>query len=381
MSNQIKILFDANPLVKQRVGVGFYTENVIKTIAQEHPAEVSLTGYYFDFLGLSKLEPPQIQGVTYKKIRWFPRKLLSLTRRLGFQIPLNIIIPSTPGYDIVFFPDFVSLPTYLARRVVVIHDICFVDAPQFVRTANANFLKRFVPRSLKSADGVIAVSEFTKERATEIFNIPNGDIVVASPGWVLPNYSKKTLEVSPVLFVGTIEPRKNLQNLLDAYSQLPRAIQDKHPLWLAGGKGWKDDLILEAIEGLKAKQVPIVYKGYVDDQQKAELYDNAAAVVLVSFYEGFGMPILEAMVTNKPLLLSDIDVFHEVAGSSAYYCNPNDSTDISLQLKRILLGSLDMRQKIELYPKLLKEFTWENSANNIVKLFKRVYDKNQGTDN
>jgi len=373
MATKLKVLFDANSLIGQKTGIGFYTEHIIKSLEENYGEEVMLTGYYFNFLGRGQ-KPPELSSVVYKPVRWFPRQLLSLARRCGFQIPLFMVVPSSLRFDVAFFPDFVALPLLKVRGVIVIHDLCFIDHPEYVAKRNVRFLQRFVPRSIAAADGVVAVSKFTEQRITQNFKkILTAPVIVAPDSLDLQSKNLKPHDSSsPVLYVGTIEPRKNLENLLEAYSRLPAELQQKHPLWLAGHRGWKDEKIIAKFNELKVRHVPVEYKGYVSAEEKAQFYAQSAAVVLVSHYEGFGMPILEAMAAGKPLLLSDIPVFSEVAGQAAAYCSSTDPDNIARKLEEVLTTSAST--KMALYPSILQKFTWQKSADNILKLFQQVVE-------
>jgi glycosyltransferase involved in cell wall biosynthesis len=369
MPKKINVLFDANPLVKRKTGVGYYVENTIKALAANYTDEITLTGYYFDFLGRGQ-EPPKITGVSYKPIRWIPHALRAALWRVRIQLPLSLLIPSASKYDVVMFGDFVGPPSSRIKRISTVHDLCYLDHPEYVSKANSKFLKRFMPASIKSADMVITVSSIIKDRIIKTFGVNENKIRVASPGSNVelpPTVAKKN---DFVLFTGTIEPRKNLVNLLRAYAQLPESLQKKYPLKLAGGKGWNDESILREVEKLQKEGLEIELLGYVSQTTKASLYKTAAVVTLVSFDEGFGMQILEAMQAGKPLLLSDIPVFHEIAGSSAFYCDPSSPNNIASNLERLLTQKKKFEPKK--YQAILEKYTWENSAKNIYKAILEV---------
>jgi glycosyltransferase involved in cell wall biosynthesis len=362
MAKRIKILFDANPLAKEKSGVGYYLENEVKNLAANYSKELELTGYYFSFLGKGN-KPPQITGIKYKPIRIIPRHLRAVFWRLGFRLPLNLLVPSTPLYDVALFTDFVSLPCLGVKCVTIIHDLYFKEHPEYVSAANAKFLQRFVPKSIKESDHIITISLFARDRMTNLFKINKEKISIAPPG---PNVNQPSIDKKHgniLLYMGTIEPRKNLVNLLRAYELLPKNLQQKHPFKLAGGKGWKDESIFKEITRLQNKKVPIEYLGYISQEVKAKLYDSAKAIALVSSYEGFGMQILEAMTVGKPLLLSDIPVFREVAGESAFYCNPHSVKSIAFGLQSVL--EIKSPAKTKDYPTVLEKYSWRNSAASI----------------
>ena len=178
-----------------------------------------------------------------------------------------------------------------------------------------------------------------------------------------------------ILYLGTIEPRKNLKNLIIAYSLLPEKIRSTHPLVLAGGKGWKDEEIRQAISDYKSKGYNIITTGYITDEEKAVLYKNTACFTLPSHYEGFGMPILEAMQYSIPVAISDIPVFHEVAGQAAVYFNQDDPDSIATAISK-LLDDAKLRQNLARHQsKELAKYSWKSNANLVIKAFQALIDK------
>jgi len=174
-----------------------------------------------------------------------------------------------------------------------------------------------------------------------------------------------------VLFLGNIEPRKNLAGLLEAYALLPEDLRTTYNLVIAGGKGWKDESILDKLARLKSQGLNIVQTGYVSEEQKAALYQEATVFVLPSLYEGFGMPLLEAMSCDTPVLASDIPVFREVAGDAALYCNPMESKDIASKLEQLLLDSHLQRDLATRGRKRLDDFSWQATTEKIYQAIRK----------
>lgn len=368
---KLKIIFDANPLLTNKSGVGYFTQELITQMAIHLDKKVSLKGYYFNFLKRKNISLPAAPNVTYVESTFMPAKLLNATRRLGFQAPLELF--TMQRSDVVLFPNFVSLPLVTdAVKVIAVHDLCFIDCPQYVSERNTAFLQRWVPRSVQTADIVLTISEFTKQRIIDVYDIKEEKIHVmpippqtpAAPDEkILQTYKLKKSKY--LLFVGTIEPRKNIVGLLKAYDHLPQQIKPEYPLVLVGGKGWNDEEIIALIKDLSKKKLKIIQTGYVSDAEKAALYQSASAVVQPSHYEGFGMPILEAMSYGKPVLCSDIAVFHEVGGNAPLFFdkdNPSDMANVISKLlkdpKKIEMLSKKSRQRI-------REFTnWQSVIQN-----------------
>jgi glycosyltransferase involved in cell wall biosynthesis len=250
----------------------------------------------------------------------------------------------TKGYDFIVFPNFVSVPSI--RKIpycVAVHDMSFEDCPEYLSKGNRTYLQRFTTKSVIGANFVISISEFTKSRIKKHYGKATADKTLVIPipyEYVKPkgdiSKSIKDLASKPfLLHVGTIEPRKNISNLVKGFASTKPNIRDNYRLVLAGGRGWNDEDIINTLENTKGL-ADVAPTGYVSDAERDYLYSKSAAVCMLSHYEGFGMPILEAFHYNKPLLLSSIDVFHEVASTQAIYCNQNDIKDISASITRIL---------------------------------------------
>jgi len=379
--SKAKILFDAEPLVgNKKTGVGYYTEHLIKGLLNHGAYNYVLHGYFFNFLNRKPKPLANSRTIGFSEVL-FPGKVLTLCRRFGFQPFLEFFTPKQS--DIVLFTNYVSLPLLRKRKTaLVVYDLGFMDHPEFTQERNLQFLQKFCPPSIQQADLIITISEFTKERLLHYFPNLKAKIIVTpippSQESVTPQRLGKRLEGAGIekghyiLYLGTIEPRKNLQALAQAYRLLPQSLRGAYSLVLAGGKGWKDEGILSAIADLQAKGANIIMPGYISDEEKAALYSNAACFVLPSHYEGFGMPVLEAMQYGTPVALSDIPVFHEVAGGAAAYFDKDNPEDISAVLAELLTNKA-LRERLRARgAKQLKTFSWQTNAELVIHAFGEV---------
>ncbi len=376
---KVKIIFDANPLVLPKSGVGHFTHELVQSLAVAHPEEVALTGHYFNFLGAKKPAGlPHALNIEYRTTRLFPTKLLNLLRRFGLQLPLEFFIRQKA--DVVLFTNYGSLPTLRKPlRMVVVHDLGFVDCPQFIAAGNRSFLRKWVPYSIRHSDVILTISEFTKQRIAQEYGVPEGRIhVVPIPPGKMPEPDDKVigrlgLSGGYMLFVGTIEPRKNILGLVEAYDRLPAELSKRFPLVLAGGKGWNDETTLARIEELRAKGLRIIQTGYVSNRERTALFRHATLCVQPSHYEGFGMPILEAMAEGKPVICSDLAVFHEVAGDVGVFFDQNDPDSIAAAMTRVLKDP-ELQQKMGKAGKdrVASYKTWASIADDLYELIARM---------
>lgn len=374
-----RVLFEAGPMVEsKKTGIGYYVEYLIKSIADT--GKVDLEGYYFNFIGRNKLIPPRLANSRFRRIRFIPGKLLSLTRRFGWQPPLELLVRSSA--EIVLFTNYVSLPVSDKKKKValVVYDLSFIDHPNYTEERNLAYLESFAKTSIYRADLIITISEFTRDRLRSLFPAITCPIVVTP---IPPALSQAKDPINPsedlskfslskkqyILYLGTIEPRKNIERLILAYARLPKNISDKYPLVLAGGKGWRDEKILQTIKHHVQAGYNIKTTGYISEREKATLYKNAWCFVMPSIYEGFGMPILEAMQFSTPTAVSDIPVFREVAGDATLYFNPNDPVDISKALERLISDKKLHVQLSTAQKQILKKYSWSKNADLVVDAF------------
>jgi glycosyltransferase involved in cell wall biosynthesis len=378
MSKQ-RILFDASPMLdSQKTGVGYYVSHLVGSLQGRYADKLDLTGYYFNFLNRHRGKVPPDNSINFYKIWLVPGKLLSVCRRLGFQPFLELFVHKKS--DVVIFTNYVALPLLHKRKtVLVVYDLGFLDVPEFVQSRNLAYLKRFCPTSIRRADVIITISEFTKARLEHHFPDLQSDIVVTPvpPAAGAIRKTKLTdklrqqglVEKGYILYLGTIEPRKNLETLVAAYAALGSG-RASYSLVLAGGKGWKDESILAAVAEQQAKGANIILTGYISEEEKNALYSNAACFVLPSHYEGFGMPIFEAMQHGLPVAVSDIPVFREVAGAAAAYFDKDSPKDIAEKISSIL-GDQELGKNLTgRAQSRLKAFSWQKNADKVYQALK-----------
>jgi glycosyltransferase involved in cell wall biosynthesis len=374
-----KILFDAHPLIGQKTGVGWYTYLLVEALASEYKDEVVLYGYYHNFLGRKKIRDslPSAENIRYIQVQHIPGQIVNAANRMGLRVPIELL--TLKRADFILYPNFWGQPSLFKTPLAnVIHDLTYVDVPQYVSNKNARDLVRNVPKTLKEASFAITVSEFSKRRIHEVYDFPVEKIVrtyiptnkplIPSAGTITKVLNKNKLSNKKfILFLGTLEPRKNLENLLDAYCTLPESIRNEYALVLAGKTDWKYENILQKIEALQAEHVDIRYLGYIDDETRAVLYSQTSCFVFPSVYEGFGMPIIEALYYGVSVCASNIDVLREVAGGAIRYFEPLDPESISTTIRDILSN----KSISEAVPPSIKN-SWSSMAREIFARIKAV---------
>jgi len=381
MSKKIRILFDANPIaIAGKSGVGHYAAYLIQSLADAYPDHIELVGHYYDFLGRKHPQDlPAAPNIRYRPTRLFPGKIPNMLRRLGMPIPLEFLVGCRG--DVLLFPNFLTQPSLFHKPIVVtIHDLCFLEHPEFVSTLNLHDLRRYVPQSIQRARLLLAVSEFTKQSIHAAYGVQNDTILVTPVPPIRQDHLSQDhakqiirnlgIEKPYLLFVGNLEPRKNLTSLVEAYAQ--SNVARTHSLILAGGRGWKNEILLQRIKQLQAKGTDIILPGYITDKQKTALLQNALLVTMPSYYEGFGMPILEAFTHRVPVAISDIPVLHEVAGEAAFYFDPHDVQSIATTLDSAIQNTTKRISQQRLMPEVLKKYSWQDTAHNLMTKIEQI---------
>lgn len=253
-------------------------------------------------------------------------------------------------------------------RVVTIHDLVWKFAGTTMPPVNHWFERQLMPRAIALADRIVTVSQSTAEAVMEEYPSAQGRVRMIYPGATMLPMSKRVKSLSNIsvnqpyfLFVGTLEPRKNLPRLLSAYASLDSLLRKKAKLVLAGDRGWGDINISALIKRLQLTE-DVILTGYVSDDDLSTLYTNALFVAMPSLYEGFGLPIIEAMAHGKTVLTSDRSSMPEVVGNAGITVDPFNEKSIAGALKS-LIGNDKLRNTLnQKTTENIKRFSWQNSA-------------------
>jgi glycosyltransferase involved in cell wall biosynthesis len=361
-----------------RAGVAQYTINLFAALAKIDHADQ----FYFYVMKLGRLRPEPIHAANffYRYIPYLPLKGYSLLHRI-LHLPPPVDLLSNVKPDIAIFPNFVAYPT-ISRpsTIIVIHDLTYLKHPELCPERNRKFLTSFMPASVENASRVVAVSEHTKKdimecygtKAEKIAVIPNAVDLEKFHPVDRPNLPSPLKEKNYILFVSTLEPRKNVAGLVRAYRALPSILKERYCLVLAGGRGWKDEAIQAEITAAQAAGEAIITLGYTPDEQLPAIYSGASLFVYPSLYEGFGIPPLEAMACGVPVITANNSSLPEVVGSAAVKVDANDQAALTAAMTQVLTEpklAADLKQRG--FEQVTK-YSWAKSAQKLLDLLSEL---------
>lgn len=371
--------------VTQGGGIGRYTRELVRALTQ--------IGGKYHYLLFSARPPaalpvpdplPTGPNISHRQALLNEQWLYRLWYRLRLPLPVQWL---AGRLDLFHSPDFV-LPPISGRirgripTLLTVHDLSFVHYPETFTPALVNYLNRVVPWSVRRASHILADSQATKDDLVRLWQTPTEKVTVlysgvgrefrpVTEGKQLAAVRKK-YELGPapyLLSVSTLQPRKNYQMLIRAFR--PVADTQPHNLVIAGGKGWLYEEMLAEVkaQGLDGR---VKFIGFVEDADLPALYSDANLFVFPSLYEGFGLPLLEAMACGVPVVTSNASCLPEVAGEAAVQLSPHEPAAWTGAMVR-LLGNPTQRAKLVAAGFLqARQFTWHKAARQLLEIYRRL---------
>lgn len=308
---------------------------------------------------------------------------------MGRPQPLDLDV------DVVHFTDHFVVP---CRRpsVATLHDAVPLKYPQWVSPRLRGLKNYAMVRMARHADHVVAISQFAVEELVTYFGIAADRIHVVPNGidtwWLQPPAGQdapgpqgpssagnvvRDAAALPVkdyfLFVGTLQPRKNLDRILDAYEALPAGMREAHPLVVVGRAGWRCEATVSRLNALSGQGASVHWLDRVDSRdQLRQIYLGALALVFTSLHEGFGLPVLEAFACGVPVLTSTESSMPEVAGDGALLVDPHDVEAIREGMRRLADDAILRRQLVEHGHKRVAQFTWAHTARRLAAVYAAI---------
>lgn len=386
----LKVIVDATPITAQPSGVGFHVSQLIKYLAREQKqTRIELSIFYQptfqkwlrrDFSLPDLIDTEQLQN---KVIFPYPVRFSNWISSNTPQLYPWLLDRKLQSYDLFHGTNFGVYPDRQTNKIMNLYDLAFLCWPQYVDSVVAKYEQR-VRQCLPWTKAIIVSSQSTKQDVVEYLAISPEKI------WVTPlasRYSKNYLagldlealqqqqaydfQQPYIFFLSTIEPRKNILTLIKAFNYLKQKHRIDHNLVLVGGKGWQYQPIFAEI-ARSPYQAQIYHLNYLSDRVVALFYKLASVFVYPSYYEGFGLPILEAMTLGAPVVCSNTSALPEVAGDAALLFDPQQPLELAEAILKIIESPRLRDRLIEQGYQQAAKFSWASTAQKTIEAYRAI---------
>lgn len=382
----MKIAFDGQTLLeKEKTGIGYYTEGLVEHIIEQNAEDqfyINVFSFKQNRIKEKILEKYQKKNTKIQICKWFPLRLYKMIWNI---IPIPYWLFFKKKMDLTHFFNFYIPPFVKGKRVCTIHDMTIKAYPKTVRIENRIMMMLNLKKTCKRADRIITSSEFSKKEIVKYMDVNPDKISVLYSGVNLDLYKpcKNLKKIKKVrdkysipdkyyLYLGTLEPRKNIERLIMGYGILKSKKEKKIPkLVIAGKKGWMYEDIFKLV---KEKELldDIIFTGYVTQAEAPILMSGAVAFVFPSLYEGFGMPPLEAMACGTPVITSNCASLPEVVGNDGILVDPYSVEEISNALEEIYIDSEKAKKMSIMGIERAKKFSWDILSKKLYEIYEQT---------
>ena len=384
----LKIVVDATPITPQPSGVGLYVANLIAhlwSLQQSENFELAIVYQpsFKNWLRRNFVFPESLAKYSPSYLLPFPVRVTNFFLKYFPQAFPLLLEKSLHDPDIIHGTNFTVFPYSKSLKVITLYDLTFLRYPQYVDRVVANYAPR-VKQCLQWTDLVITISESTKQDAINYLGIsPEKIHVTPLASRYYPNYlsleRQQELQQSCtydfscpyILFVSNIEPRKNITTLITAFNYLKQKFKIEHNLVLIGKKGWRYQPIFQAIAE-SPYQKNIYHLDYLSDDLVALFYALAELFVYPSHYEGFGLPVLEAMNLGTPVIAANSSSLPEVVADAGLLINPDEPIALAEAILQVLSSSQLQQDLIIKGQKRAAEFSWEKTAQETLIAYSKI---------
>lgn len=391
----MRIAIDLTATPKSKTGIGRYMLGLLKGL-QENDG----TNEYYLFAQDDDLDG---FGVYRENFHMVPVKSKILRRQYIRILWEQVVFPwrlRKLGIDVLHCPNF-TMPytrSLVYRKLAVVgtfHDMTYFFLPEFHVGWKREFFKNYIRLTAPRCDQIITISENSRKDIPKYCKPRNKDIKITYMG-VKEDFfnsekasdevlSKYKISGKYIYYVGTLEPRKNVPGLIEGYAGLPDEIRNEYSLVLTGKKGWLYDEIFETVKKNPKISDRVIFTGYVDDEDMVPLMKRADVFAYVSFYEGFGIPVIEGMASGVPTVTSHGSSLEEVAGGLCHLCEPEKKETITAALKeaieerkRLDAGDESALEKIERAQNRAREFSWSRCGKDTIEAYKKAFEVHNG---
>ncbi|MDM9584993.1 glycosyltransferase family 1 protein [Nostoc sp. GT001] len=384
----LKIVVDATPVDSKPSGVGFYVANLICALDVLQKEENFQLGVVYqpglkNWLRGDFRFPKSFKHSSQQYLLPLPVRISDLLLALAFKPSLSYFEKYFGSPDILHGTNYSVYPCQNSLKVMNIYDLTFIKYPNYIDSVVKTYTEK-VKRCLQWTDLVLTISESSKKDIIEYLKVdPSKVYVTPLASRYYPNYLSEEIaqELEKqanydfskpyLLFVSTIEPRKNINTIITAFNFLKEKYKIEHQLILIGKKGWNYEPIFAAIENSPwANQIH--HLNYLSNELVALFYSKADVFVYPSHYEGFGLPVLEAMTLGAPVISSNTSSIPEVTGDAAILVDPSNSIQLGEAILKVISNS-QLRQELIYQGKArAKLFSWERTAKETLNAYRTI---------
>ncbi|MEH1829641.1 MAG: glycosyltransferase family 1 protein [Nostoc sp.] len=384
----LKVLVDATPVDSKPSGVGFYVANLICALDVLQKEENFQLGVVYqpglkNWLRRDFSFPESLKHSSQEHLLPLPVRISDLLLALDFKPSLFYFEKYFGSPDILHGTNYSVYPCQNSLKVMNIYDLTFIKYPNYIDSVVKTYTEK-VKRCLQWTDLILTISESSKKDIIEYLEVdPNKVYVTPLASRYYPNYlseevaqileKKANYDFSKpyLLFVSTIEPRKNINNIITAFNYLKEKYKIEHQLILIGRKGWHYEPIFAAIENSPwANQIH--HLNYLSNELVALFYSKADVFVYPSHYEGFGLPVLEAMMLGVPVISSNTSSIPEVTGDAAILVDPNNPIQLGEAILKVISNSQLRQELIDKGKSRAKLFSWERTAKETLNAYRTI---------
>ncbi len=379
----MRIGIDYTAAVRQGAGIGRYTRQLVHALAELDTRNEYILLMAGAGIQKTELSLKAVAGRANMHTVGLPvsdRTLAILWHRLRLPLWAELF---SGRLDIFHSPDFALPPVRRARTILTVHDLSFMRVPQCADASLRSYLLQVVPASVRRADVVLADSQCTRADVIELLGVDPGRIEVIYAGVESRFQRVRDAQVLnamrdryhlPARFalgLGTLQPRKNFERLIEAYAQIRPEAGEEFKLVIAGGMGWMYEGIFERVADL-GLQDAVCFPGYVADEDLPALYTLADLFVFPSLYEGFGLPPLEAMACETPVVTSNVSSLPEVVGDAGLTVDPLDVVALAEAMQRVLDDAALREELVQRGVAQARRFTWARAAEKLLAVYGEV---------
>ncbi len=350
--------------IKRRVGIGEYSFELLKQFKEFQISNVKFQIYLKD--RPREDFPKENESWKYRIVK--PRKFWT---QIG--LPLDLYLHK-PRPDVFFTPSHYSPRFSPIPTAISIMDLSYIKFPELFKKSDLYQLVNWTKYSAEKASRIFTISLASKNDIIQEYKLPESRVVITYPGLKQVSSIKYQVSSMPkrdyILFVGTLQPRKNIVKLVEAFAKIKPKYSNLE-LIIVGKKGWIYEDILNAPKKFNVEK-SVKFIDFVDDLKLADLYKNAKCFVLPSLYEGFGLPVLEAMKYGCPVIVSNVSSLPEAGGDAALYVNPEDVNDIKEKIEKVLSDKNLREQMVRRGYEQVKKFSWEKTARETLKVLEEI---------